>query len=144
MCPVRTVIPSASNLVRTASLTSKSSFSNNRFMPSNNVTFDPNRENACASSQPMGPPPTITNRLGNSRIFQSVSLVSGWTSSMPGIGGTNGRAPVAITIFFVVNVSPFISTRKGSMIFASPSYTFTPNSVYRFTESWGSIFLITF
>src|ERR1700682_4382035 len=68
------------------------------------VTFAPRRAKHCASSQPMGPPPRTTRRRGSVRMSQTVFDVSGFASLRPGIGGTNGSAPAAITMLFVANV----------------------------------------
>ncbi len=46
---------------------------------------------------------------------------------MPLIGGTKGRAPVAMTILRVVIVIPLTSTVYGEVIFASPCTTLTPS-----------------
>jgi hypothetical protein len=53
---------------------------------------------------------------------------------MPGIGGTKGRAPAAMTMLRVVNrsVAPparVTSTSHGETIFALPSITSTPRPV---------------
>ena len=42
-------------------------------------------------------------------------------SVSPGIGGTKGLAPLAITMFFVVKVFPSTSTVKGDVMVAVPS-----------------------
>ena len=39
------------------------------------VTAEPSRAKACASSQPIGPPPSTTSLAGSSRRLHSVSLV---------------------------------------------------------------------
>ena len=98
------------------------------------VTFAPKRAKHCASSQPIGPPPSTTRRRGSSRSCHTVSEVRQPTVSMPGIGGTNGRAPAAITIARVLRrrVPPpasATSTSQGETIFASPCRHSTPSSV---------------
>ena len=54
-------------------------------------------------------------------------------SSSPGIGGTKGRAPAAITMARVVRVcvpaAVFTSTAQGETIFASPCRQSTPSAV---------------
>jgi len=51
--------------------------------------------------------------------------------SMPGIGGTKGLAPVAMTMDRVVSVrtpaTVFTSTSHGETILASPIMTLTPS-----------------
>ena len=39
------------------------------------VTFDPNRENACPNSHPIGPPPIIAKESGRWVIEKTSSLV---------------------------------------------------------------------
>ena len=98
------------------------------------VTWAPKRANACVNSEPIGPPPSTSRRLGRVRIFHTVSEVSGFISLRPGIGGTSGRAPAAITMLRVVSVcllpsAFFTSTVQGEVIFASASITSTPRLV---------------
>jgi hypothetical protein len=67
---------------------------------------------------------------------------------MPGIAGTAGSAPVAITMLRVVRrcVPPALSrtsTVHGSSSRAWPDTTSTPSAVYRSTLSWGSMREIT-
>jgi hypothetical protein len=97
-------------------------------------TFAPRRAKHCVSSEPIGPPPSTTSRRGSLRISHTVSEVSGRASASPGIGGTNGRAPAAITIAFVVNVrlrpsSPVTSTSHGDTMRAAPCTHSTPSAV---------------
>ena len=88
------------------------------------VTAAPSRANACASSQPTGPPPRTTSRRGRSRNSHTLSEVSTRIVSMPGIGGTKGRAPAAITMARVLSVraplAVLISTVQGEEMRASP------------------------
>ena len=97
------------------------------------VTRDPNLAKHWASSQPIGPPPRTTSRGGNALRFQTVSEVRQPISASPGIGGTKGCAPAAMTIARVVStrlpVSLFTSTVQGEVIFASPCRHSTPSSV---------------
>jgi hypothetical protein len=95
------------------------------------MTLEPRRAKACASSQPIGPPPSTTRRAGSLRNSQTLSEVRQPIASMPGIGGTKGRAPAAITIERVVSVcflpsAPVISTAHGETILASPCTQSTP------------------
>ncbi len=74
--------------------------------------------------------------------------MSGAASASPGIGGTKGRAPAAITMFLVVRTSRVpssfaISTVQGSTMRAVPATTSTPSPAYRSTESCGSIAFTT-
>ena len=97
------------------------------------VTSAPKRAKHWASSQPIGPPPSTTSRLGKARNDQIVSEVRGFASRSPGIGGMNGRAPAAITMCLVVSVrvpaAVVTSTVHGEVIFASPMMHSTPSSV---------------
>ena len=68
------------------------------------VTALPSLAKLCASSLPIGPPPSTTKRFGSAVRPQTVSLVRKPASFSPGIGGTNGLAPAAMTMFFVVSV----------------------------------------
>ena len=112
------------------------------------VTLAPNRAKACASSQPIGPPPSTTRRGGSLRRSQSDSEVRYRILSRPGIGGTKGAAPAAMTIERVVRrrvvpSSRRISTSQGDTIFASPMMHSTPICVKRSTESCGSMVFTT-
>ncbi len=68
-------MPSDRKLRSTVSLTSGSSRSISRGAISTCVTWLPSRAKACASSQPIGPPPSTSSRRGSVRMFQSVSDV---------------------------------------------------------------------
>ena len=63
-------------------------------------------------------------------------------SPTPGIGGMNGTAPLAMTIFRAVMRRPSTSTVHGSTILALPVTQSTPSDVYRSTESLGAIVAI--
>ena len=126
-----TLTPSAWNCFITIAETSASSRSMMRGAISTCVTCAPKRAKHWVSSQPIGPPPSTTRRLGRTRMFHTVSEVRGFISFSPGIGGTNGRAPAAMTMLFVVKVrtapsSPLMSTAHGDLIFACPRTTSTP------------------
>ena len=91
--PTRTSMPSARKRFVTSSENSGSSRESRRGSISTCVTFAPKRANACASSQPIGPPPSTTRRAGSLRRSQTVSEVSGFDfARAPGSAGTNGRA----------------------------------------------------
>ncbi len=81
----------------------------------------------------MGPPPSTTSRFGNASRDHSASDVRHPTVSMPGIGGTTGRAPAAITMLRVVRVrtpsAVCTSTDHGDVIVASPLMHSTPSDV---------------
>ena len=64
---------------------------------SSTVTRAPSRRCACAISMPIGPPPITIRCSGSTRLAKTVSLVRYGSRSSPGIGGTAGREPVAIT-----------------------------------------------
>ena len=68
------------------------------------------------------------------RSSQTVSEVRGEAAASPGIGGTKGRAPAAITMFLVVRVrepppASATSTVQGEVIFAVPLRHSTPSPV---------------
>ncbi len=107
------------------------------------VTSLPRRRNACAISQPMGPPPTTSSDGTGSRRSNTVSLVRYGTSATPGIGGTAGREPVAITNVFAVRRRPATSNAAGPVKRPSPKMTSTPRPRKRSGLSLGSISPIT-
>ncbi len=124
-------MPSARNCFVTSSENSASSRTMMRGSISICVTFAPRRAKHCASSQPIGPPPSTTRRLGSVRMSQTVSEVSGFDSRRPGIGGTKGAAPAAITMLLVritrlVPSASAASTVQGEVIFAVPFRHSTP------------------
>ena len=57
------------------------------------VTRTPNRANTCASSQPIGPPPTTTSDPGSSVTCTASRLVQNGVSASPSTGGVAGRVP---------------------------------------------------
>ena len=65
---------------------------------------------ACASSQPMGPPPMTASRRGSSVSEKTVSLVRKPASARPGISGWAARAPVAMIASRKRSVWPPTST----------------------------------
>ena len=73
--PVAMRMPSWRKADATAADASASSRGSRRGAISTTVTWLPNRANACASSQPIGPPPSTTRRRGSSRSAQRLSLV---------------------------------------------------------------------
>ena len=116
-------MPSAANVRAMSAENSASSLASSRGAISTSVTCEPKRANACASSQPIGPPPSTTRRRGNARSAHTVSEVSGPASASPGSGGTNGRAPAAMTMWVVVSVwrepsAAVTSTVHGEVIVA--------------------------
>ena len=56
-------------------------------------------------------------------------------SARPGIDGTAGRVPVAITARLNRNPCPFTATSAGPVNWASPKKTSTPRLVKRWAES---------
>src|SRR6266849_6680957 len=79
-------------------LASGSSNASTRFMRSMIETLTPKRAKTCESSTPMAPPPRITRDSGSSSTLTASRFVQYFTRSSPGIGGTAGDVPVAITI----------------------------------------------
>ena len=57
------------------------------------VTRTPNRENTCASSHPIGPPPSTTSEPGTSVTCMASRLVQYGVSASPSTGGVAGRVP---------------------------------------------------
>ncbi len=77
----------------------------------------------------------MPKRAGSSVSVNSVSLVRTRASSIPGIGGTKARAPVAITARAKRSVFPATSTVSGPEKLALPMKTSMPSSVKRRAES---------
>ncbi len=102
------------------------------------VTAAPSRRCAWANSMPTGPPPITTRCPGSTRLAKTVSLVKLGTVSMPGIGGTTGVEPVAITKRRGrISASP-ASTVRPSTKRASAAMTRTPSRSKRSAESLGA------
>ena len=57
------------------------------------VTRTPNRAKTCASSQPIGPPPSTTSEPGSSVTCTASRLVQNGVSASPSTGGVAGRVP---------------------------------------------------
>src|SRR5579864_5942361 len=95
----------------------------------------PKRQNACASSQPSGPPPMTSRRRGNSVRSKTFSLVRKPASARPGIEGVSGRAPVAISAFLKRSRAPSAVSASAPVKHAWPKNTSTPAAVSRRTES---------
>ena len=68
-------MPSARKRCATISEMSASSRGRMRGSISTWVTFEPKRAKHCASSEPMGPPPSTSSRFGSSRNDHTVSEV---------------------------------------------------------------------
>ena len=58
---------------------------------------EPSARSAWAISQPTGPPPITTSRLGTSLTLVASRFVQGFASLSPGISGMSGSLPVAST-----------------------------------------------
>ncbi len=116
---------------------SGSSFGRMRSITSSTVTFAPRREKVCASSRPIGPAPRTASVLGRAFRSKTVSCVWKPAASRPGIGGTTGRAPVAITMRFDRRrPTPSTSIVSGPTKRASPNCTSTPIARKRSGSSW--------
>ena len=76
LCSTRTSMPSARKRCATISEISGSSLIMIRGSISTCVTLEPRRAKHCASSEPIGPPPSTTRRCGSSRSSQTVSEVT--------------------------------------------------------------------
>ena len=137
--PVSTWMPSAANASATTLLASGSTGPRMRSATSSTVTCTPKRENACASSAPIGPPPTTTSEPGASSARSTSRFVQYGVSASPSIGGAAGSVPVfSTTPFAAVYVAPFTSTVRGPVSRASPWTTSAPASLSRSTAIWSS------
>ena len=85
--PTRTSTPSARSTRVTTSAASGSSGPSSRSSASTSVTRVPNRANACASSHPIGPPPSTTSDAGASVCRITSRLVQYGVPASPSIGG---------------------------------------------------------
>ena len=111
---------------------------------SSTVTAAPRRRNACASSRPTGPPPMTIRCSGRVARSNTVSLVRYGTASSPGIGGSDGDDPVAITKRrAAISVPSPATTVSRSLKRAAAAITRTPRPVKRSLESFGAIAAIT-
>ncbi len=106
---------------------------------SSSTTDDPSRAKPCASSHPIGPPPSTTRRPGSSPMSQTSSEVSGSTCARPGTSGTRGADPVAISAWRNCTGWPSTSARPAPVKRAWPCATDTPASRSRSGESTGSM-----
>ena len=91
--PVRTRIPSCANTSVSTADASGSLAASSRSPCWTTVTWTPNRANTCASSQPIGPPPTTTSEPGSSVTWTASRLVQNGVSASPSTGGVAGRVP---------------------------------------------------
>ena len=82
---------------------------------SSTVTAAPSRRNACASSRPIGPAPITTRCSGRVVRSNTVSLVRCGVSASPGIGGSAGDEPVAITKRRAL-ISICVADRDGALV----------------------------
>ena len=95
--PVSTRIPSSPNTRVSSALDSGSSTARIRSATSSTVTSQPKRENACASSHPIGPPPITASERGSSVTFTISRLVQYGVASSPSIGSDAGDVPTSST-----------------------------------------------
>ena len=112
--PARTSIPSSRRTVVITSAASGSSLAAIRSASSSRVTCAPYRRNTCASSSPLGPPPTTISRSGTSVTCMVSRLVQYGVASSPAIGGRSGSVPVLSSTPREARstvVSPSFSTR---------------------------------
>ena len=139
LASVRRSTPSCRNLPAMSSPTSGSSRGSTRASISITVTLLPRRENACPSSQPIGPAPRITSRAGNVSRPHTVSVVSGAASARPSIGGMTGSEPVAMSTARGASIrsDSFRRTERGAVNTASSASTSTPSRRRRSGESCG-------
>ena len=91
-------MPSRANTAASRSLASGSSSGTSRSAPSATATRLPNRAKTCASSTPMAPPPRTTNDSGTCSASIASWLVQNGVPARPGIGGTAGALPAAMTM----------------------------------------------
>ena len=126
---------------------SGSTSASTRSRPSKRATVVPKSWKICAISMPMAPPPTMARRPGRPGRFQMVSEVSTppvcRPSRAPGMGGTKGGAPVAMTAAPKVMRSPWEPSPgsgrvKGSSMLREVS-TNTRWSVSKEAKPWMSL-----
>ena len=134
-----TSTPSRSRACCTIPAASRSSRIRTPSAPSISVTSDPNLANDWAISTPIGPAPITARRRGISVSVKTVSLVRGFASRKPGIGGIAARVPVATHALEKSN--SFSPTRiwRGPQNSACPRNTSTPKPFSRAAESWALI-----
>ena len=107
-------MPSRRSTSASTALASGSSIASTRLMPSMIVTLTPKRANTCPSSSPIAPPPRMASVEGSRSTLTASRLVQKGTSRSPGIGGTAGEVPVAITIALVASYTmPLTETFPG-------------------------------
>ncbi len=97
LMPVSTRMPSSAKTFSISSLVSGSSGASSRSATSSTVTCEPNRANAWASSQPIGPPPMTASEAGSSATFTISRLVQYGVSASPSIGSRAGDVPTLST-----------------------------------------------
>ena len=118
--PNRSLTPSRTSASATSRAASDSSFGSTRGSSSIRSTCVPSLAKACASSQPTGPPPSTARRRGCSARSKIVSFVSGASSRRPRSGGTQARAPVAMSVLRVRSVAPATAISCALTKLASP------------------------
>ena len=134
-----TLTPSRSRARWTIPAASRSSRINIPSAPSTSVTSDPNLANDWAISTPIGPAPITARRRGISVSVNTVSLVKGFASRKPGIGGIAALVPVATHA--LAKSKECVPTRmeRGPQNLACPRNTSTPKPFNRAAESWALI-----
>ena len=93
----RTSMPASAKAAHTSSPAKGSSRASTRGPASMTVTREPKDAKASAISTPTVPPPRTTRLGGTSSAVTASRLVHGRASRSPGIGGTTGSVPVAMT-----------------------------------------------
>ena len=84
------------------------------------ITREPKREKICANSSPTGPPPTTSSDSGSSVRSSALTWSTQSTSSIPSIGGTAVREPVAIRIRSPESSRPSTRRVRASTNVATP------------------------
>ena len=90
------------------------------------VTREPNRAKICANSRPTGPAPTTSSDSGSSVSSSAETWSTQSISSMPSIGGTAVREPVATRMRSAVSSCSPTLTVCASTSAASPSCVSKP------------------
>ena len=90
-------MPSRAKTVASRSPASGSSSGSSRSAPSATVTSLPNRAKTWPSSTPIAPPPSTTRDPGTCSVSIASRLVQKGVPARPGIGGTAGAVPAAMT-----------------------------------------------
>mmetsp|Transcript_15730 Transcript_15730/g.34113 ORF Transcript_15730/g.34113 Transcript_15730/m.34113 type:complete len:296 (-) Transcript_15730:132-1019(-) len=131
--------PSFSRAACNATDASASSRGSSREARTKTVTSEPKVAKTCAISRPTAPAPMTTMRVGSSVRLYRVALVRKGTCSMPAIGGSVARPPVATTALRKCSTWPFTSISCSLTKRPRPWNTCAPDAMVPWCESSGAI-----